>query len=190
MFGITEILKNGFLGNLTRPRELTTLVPMSLEEAAELCFTSPDTFRRWCSDRKPRRCAMRLLAIYAGYVPWPGWTGFFFNHHDGMLYHKDLKYGFTPGDLANLHWLKQELRETKKELYELRTRLQGSEKTDTPDAQASESENVVPFPHQRQLLEAVEKSLRALDTSVPQNNHRGFRDRLKRFIRGKRVSSQ
>ena len=133
---------------------------------------------------------MRLLSIYAGYVPWPGWSDFFYNHFDGMLYHRELKYGFSPADLTNLYWVKQELQETKKELYELRRRLQDIETPDIQKALPNDSENIVPFPHHRQLLQAVEKSLRALDTSVPQSNHRGFRDRLLRFIRAKKVSRQ
>jgi transcriptional regulator with XRE-family HTH domain len=48
---------------------------LSNEQIAELLGISPETWRRWLTDRKPNPAAVRLLAILAGYMPWDGWQG-------------------------------------------------------------------------------------------------------------------
>ncbi len=108
MSQLQDILDDGYRGNLTTPSLLQAISQLPDTAAAQYCLVSAHTWRRWKTDRAPNRTAIKLLAIRAGYVPWPSWEKFFFCAFDGCLYHEDLKYGFEPGDLLTLHWLRQE----------------------------------------------------------------------------------
>ena len=108
MSQLQDILYDGYTGNLTTPSILQALSQLPDTAAAQYCLISAHTWRRWKTDRTPNRTAIKLLAIRAGYVPWPGWENFFYCAFDGCLYHTDLTYGFDPGDLLTLHWLRQE----------------------------------------------------------------------------------
>ncbi|MEX2525907.1 MAG: hypothetical protein WD750_13175, partial [Gammaproteobacteria bacterium] len=100
----------GFQGNLPTPHQLQAIAGLTDAQAAAYCFASPETYRRWKRDRKPNPAALRLLAIRAGWVPWPGWEKYLFCRVDGRFYHDDLRDGFEPGDLPRVHWLEQALR--------------------------------------------------------------------------------
>lgn len=73
MSEIDHLLQEGFQGNVTTLRTLQLLCRFSLEDAAAFCLVSPETFRRWRTDRSPSPLACKLLAIRAGYLPWPEW---------------------------------------------------------------------------------------------------------------------
>jgi hypothetical protein len=105
---ITEVLHQGYLGNLTTLRTLQLLCGYSIEEAAQATLVSPETFRRWRSDRKPNPAAVRLLAILAGYVPWHGWDGW--EVHNKLLFPPGYsRYGLAPGEILALPYLHQAL---------------------------------------------------------------------------------
>ncbi len=105
----------GYLGNLTTLNDLQQLCGFSLHEAADACLVSPETFRRWRSDREPNPTAVRLLAILAGYVPWPGWQGW--EVHRGLLFPPGYRRGgIGPGDIYAMPFERQLLAELKRQL--------------------------------------------------------------------------
>lgn len=59
----SEVLQDGYAGNVTTLRLLQMLCRFSNVDAARYCGVSPHTFRRWRSDRVPPFAAVRLLAI-------------------------------------------------------------------------------------------------------------------------------
>ena len=69
----SEIKQAGLAGDLTTLRGLQLMCRFSLDEAAQYCGVSPETFRRWRTDREPPVAAVKLLAIRSGACPWPLW---------------------------------------------------------------------------------------------------------------------
>jgi len=179
MFNVRELLLHGFLVKLTNPRELMTMIPMGVKDAAEFCQVSTHTFRRWLSDKKPNPCAMRLLAIYTGYIPWPGWADFMYCHADKKIYHKDLKDGFSTDDLMALHWLRQEVDYLRREVAKQREKEKAYQEALEESTQAS---NVIPFPNQLKLLREIETALRALDTRSNEGKNYSFGERFKNWF--------
>lgn len=119
MSDLVQFLQDGFEGNLSI-RTLQTIARLSRAEAASFCRVTLGTFNRWRTDRHTNPAAHRLMAIRAGFMPWPGWEQFFFCNFDGRLYHEHVKHGFTPDDLVSLHTLKQEVPVLRAELEALR----------------------------------------------------------------------
>lgn len=104
MTAASEILRDGFAGDLTTLRNLQLLCRFSLEDAAEFCGVSVHTFRRWRCDRSPPLAAVRLLAIRAGFLPWPEWDGW--EMHSGLLFPPGwARHGFAPGEILALPYL-------------------------------------------------------------------------------------
>ncbi len=103
----SELLRAAYMGRLPDPcrtvRELQALAGYSDTDAARALGVSPHTFRRWRRDRPPKPTAVRLLAIHAGYVPWPGWRGW--EVHDGLLFPPDESYGLGPEQVATVRFL-------------------------------------------------------------------------------------
>lgn len=103
----SELLRAPFTGNLPEPsrtlRELQLLAGRSDSGAARLLAISPQTFRRWRSDRPPNPTAIRLLAIHAGHVPWPGWHGW--EVHGGLLFPPGSARGLAPAQVEAVPWL-------------------------------------------------------------------------------------
>ena len=112
---LTELLHAGYWGKLTTPRSLQTLAGLSTAQAAALCLVAQQTYRRWGRDRSVNPTALRLLAIQAGYVPWPGWGGW--EMHNGYLFPPGFnKGGLAPGDIMRVPFLYQLLREYRRQL--------------------------------------------------------------------------
>ncbi len=101
-----EILHQGYLGNVTMLRDLQHLAGLTTHDAAAACLVSPGTFRRWRSDRVPNPTAVRLLAILAGYLPWPGWQGW--EMHNGYLFPPGYdRHGLSPGEVLEMPFIYQ-----------------------------------------------------------------------------------
>ena len=116
----SEYLRDGYLGDVTTLRALQLLCRFSLEDAARFCGVSPHTYRRWRSDRRPPLCAVRLLAIRAGYLPWPDWHGW--EMSGGLLFPPGMtRGGIAPGEVLALPYLHALIAEQRRELQELRT---------------------------------------------------------------------
>lgn len=64
---IDHLLALGYLGNVTTLRTLQLLCRFSPEDAAAFCLVSPETLRRWRTDRAPNPLACKLLSIRARY---------------------------------------------------------------------------------------------------------------------------
>ena len=104
----SDILQRGYQGNVTTLRSLQLINGYTLEHAAQATLVSPETFRRWRSDRRPNPTAVRLLAILGGYVPWPGWHGW--EVHSGLLFPPGYtRHGIAPGQILALPYLQQAL---------------------------------------------------------------------------------
>lgn len=100
---------------------------LSDEDSAEFCNVSLATYRRW---RKgdANLTGLRLMAIRAGFFPWPGWDRWFML--SGRLVSLDWQnFSMSPGELTAMPLRLQRLEEMTSELRSLREayeRLQGS----------------------------------------------------------------
>jgi hypothetical protein len=107
------LLREAFEGELTTVAPIQLAAGLTLEAASAFCLVSPETFRRWRSDRVPNRTALRLLAIKAGLVPWTGWEGW--EVHGGLLFPPGIsRGGISPGDLLAAPILQQLLSEQRR----------------------------------------------------------------------------
>lgn len=96
-----QFLAEGFAGNLTILRELQFRCQLTNDQTAQALMVSPHTYRRWRCDRKPNPTAVKLLAVLAGHVPWPGWDGW--EVHQGYLFPPGFrKNGILPTEFWNL----------------------------------------------------------------------------------------
>ena len=112
---LTPLLHAGYLGKLANTRMLQHVAGLADDQAAQLLFVSKQTYRRWGADRPVNLTAMRLLAIFAGYLPWNGWQGW--EMHDGCLFPPGYtRGGLRPGDVMALPFLYQLLDEYKRQL--------------------------------------------------------------------------
>jgi hypothetical protein len=112
------LLREAFEGELTTVAPIQLAAGLSLPAAAAFCMVSPETFRRWRSDRVPNRTALRLLAIKAGLVPWTGWEGW--EVHGGLLFPPGIsRGGISPGELLAAPILRQLLSEQRRLLEQL-----------------------------------------------------------------------
>ncbi len=86
------------------PAELALSAGLSRPDAAALIGRSPHTFTRYCrTGTAPVEC-LRLLSVAAGWLPWPGWRGWWIGN-DGRLYSPALEDGISPGEIEGLPWL-------------------------------------------------------------------------------------
>ncbi len=84
---------------------------------------SPRTYRRWLQTGEPSPTAVRLLAILAGFVPWPGWDGW--EMHGGSLFPPGYRRGgITPGDFFALAFYRQQVTEQRRRIEALEAELQ------------------------------------------------------------------
>jgi hypothetical protein len=115
----SSILQEAYQGNLTTLPELQLRCRLTDVSAANLCHVSPETYRRWKRDRLPNPTAVRLMAILAGYVPWPGWDGW--EVHNGYLFPPGyVDRGITPGQILATPFREQLLSLYQRQLTELR----------------------------------------------------------------------
>lgn len=107
---LSFLLRDAYMGNPTALRGVQVLGGLTNEEAARLCLVSPETFRRWRSDRPANPTAVRLLAVHAGYLPWRGWDGW--EMHNGLLFPPGAtRRGILPSHIEHLPILLQLLNE-------------------------------------------------------------------------------
>ena len=143
---ILQTLHDAYDGKLTKLSYVQTVIGVDNKEAALLCCVSPHTYRRWKSDRQPNKCALRLLGVIAGYVPWAGWNGWFYNPFDQKLYHQDLKYGFSPDELISSWYIRQAKEAYEREVLHLRQMVKDYENRQAPDTSITTNPNIVAFP--------------------------------------------
>lgn len=111
----SEFLQAGYAGDLTTLKSLQLLCRFSDLNAARYCGVSPHTYRRWRTDRQPSRAAVRLLAIRAGYLPWPEWSGW--EMSGGLLFPPGMtRGGIAPGEVLAIPYLHALIAEQRREL--------------------------------------------------------------------------
>ena len=128
---------------MTKLGYVQTVAGLTDTEAARLCFVAQDTYRRWRTDRKPNPCAVRLLGVVAGYVPWRGWEHWFYSQADQRLYSPSLRDGFTPSEVEQIPRLKQALGALERENRALIERVKNLEQV---AIETSRPSNIIPFP--------------------------------------------
>lgn len=120
-------MAEGFAANLTTLTALQQRLCMSNEQAAAVCCVSDRTYRRWLRSGKPDPCAVRLLAVLAGFVPWVGWDGW--EVHNGHLFPPGYRRGgIPPGEFFALVFYRQQVAEYQRVNRSLQARLQAFEK--------------------------------------------------------------
>lgn len=123
MSDITRYLLDGFEGDLTTLKTLQLLCGFNNLEAAEFCLVSLETYRRWRTDRRPNPTAVRLLAVRAGHIPWPGWHGW--EMHNGFLFPPGYRRsGISAGDMFAIPYLRELVGDQQRELIHLRQSYQ------------------------------------------------------------------
>lgn len=117
-----EDITQGYLGDVTMLPHLQLRCRLSNAQAAELCFVSPETYRRWRADRRPNPLAVRFLAVLAGYMPWAGWQDWQIDN--GHLFAPGyLHDGFSTGDILAMHFIRQEVRYLRRQVIDLKAEL-------------------------------------------------------------------
>jgi transcriptional regulator with XRE-family HTH domain len=118
-----ELLGEGFAANLTTVGALQQRAGLTAAEAAEALCVSPRTYRRWKAGDGVTPTAVRLLAILAGYVPWPGWEGW--EVHRGVLFPPGYtKGGISPGEYFALFFYRQQASELRRKVAALEAELE------------------------------------------------------------------
>lgn len=116
------MLAEGFAANLAALKALQRRARLSTAEAAQALCVSPRTYRRWLATGKPDPTAVRLLAILAGFVPWPGWEDW--EVHNGYLfppgYHRG---GIPPGEFFALVFYRQQVSEQRRVIVAREARI-------------------------------------------------------------------
>ncbi|MBI4005551.1 MAG: hypothetical protein HY356_02680 [Gammaproteobacteria bacterium] len=183
MTNVLVTLQEAYAGKLTKLGYLHTIAGLNDTAAADFCFVSPHTYRRWRTDRKPNPCAVRLLAILAGYVPWSGWEKWFYNHYDQKLYCHDLKYGFSPSDFYSYHYLKLAYESLQEEVLYLRQQLKDLSNAERPEASILDDPSIVPFPTLSPMLRRVKTEAQTPEKLPSRSKNGGFRDRFAGLLR-------
>ena len=83
---------------------------------------STRTYRRWRQHGNPSPTAVRLLAILAGFVPWPGWDGWEV-HRGSLLPLGYSKRGIAPGEFFALVFYRQLVTEQRRRIAALEAEL-------------------------------------------------------------------
>lgn len=109
-------LSAGYVGNLTTLAELQERCRFTRNQTAEYLGVSVQTYRRWLNDRSPNVTAVRLLAIRAGYLPWPGWQDW--EMHAGKLYPPGYRQGIGPGEILAVPYRMQLIAELQRQIRE------------------------------------------------------------------------
>lgn len=128
MSQVDSLLVDAFRGDPATLRMLQLACGFTRDQAAAYCLVSPETYRRWVTGRRStNRTALRLLAIRAGYVPWPAWEGW--QVHGPCLFPPGRRRGgYTPGDLLSAPLWHQVVQAQALELSRLRKGRRGPPK--------------------------------------------------------------
>ena len=70
--------------------------------------------KRWRKKENYPDWAIELVAVKAGYFPWEDWEGWKFDN--GYIFSPNLRYGFKPQDIENVHFIKQHCEQLEHEI--------------------------------------------------------------------------
>lgn len=117
-----ELLGEGFAGNPATLKALQQRCGLTNAKASAVCGVDPRTYRRWRSEGNPDPAAVRLLAVLAGFVPWPGWDGWEVDR--GCFFPPGFnKGGISPGEFHALVFWRQMVTTARRENAALRARV-------------------------------------------------------------------
>ena len=106
MYSLSQMLIQAYDTQNVSIRSLMLLARMDLDQAAEALHVSPESIRRWERTGRPNPTASKLMAIYAGYVPWKKWKGW--EVHNGLLFAPGQnRYGLTGNMIQNMIILRE-----------------------------------------------------------------------------------
>lgn len=127
MYDFSQVLERAYAGDLTAFNDIVYRCRLhNANRLAEYCMISPETARRWLRTGKPNKIALKLLAVNAGYLPWPGWKDW--EMDNGYLFPPGFtKYGIKSGDIVAMPFNRQLLGEYKKMIIEKDTRIEALE---------------------------------------------------------------
>jgi hypothetical protein len=119
----SDLLHAAYMGDITTLPELQQLLGFTVGQSAQACFVSEETYRRWLADRRPSKSAVRIMAMLAGYLPWPGWDGWVMD--GGYLFPPGFtKHGVSPGQIHAHVFQRQLLTEYQRRHAELEKELE------------------------------------------------------------------
>lgn len=117
-----DLLREAYAVNPSTLRPLLRRLRLSPEAAAQLCFVSPRTLRRWLRTGYADPNALRLLAILAGYVPWAGWQDW--EVDNGYLFPPGFRRGgISPGEFWAVPYYRQAHRAYRERAHALEVEL-------------------------------------------------------------------
>lgn len=84
MDSVTMMLREGFEGRNQSLAPLMLLAGLNQLATAEFLQVNVRTLHRWETTGRPDPTASKLLAVMAGFLPWPDWVGW--EMHTGCLF--------------------------------------------------------------------------------------------------------
>jgi transcriptional regulator with XRE-family HTH domain len=84
--------------------DIRVLARINKNDVARILGVHEATVRRWNRNSSHPEWAYKLIGLHAGWLLQDGWQGWFFD--EGLLYHPEYKYGFSPQDVTQLAWLR------------------------------------------------------------------------------------
>jgi len=87
---------------------ITVLSHTQKNRVAGICGVDECTVRRWRRLNKYPEYAARLIAVEAGYFPWPAFDGW--QVIDDKLYSPGLRDGFTANEIEKIPWIMGQLK--------------------------------------------------------------------------------
>ncbi len=104
-------LQDAYHGDKNRLSNVQRRLKLSNHEAAHALGVSVRTYRRWLKDKSIPKYALKLMAVMAGYCPWPGWKEW--ECRNGELFPPGFyRNGISPGEWQStifIHQLNSEL---------------------------------------------------------------------------------
>jgi len=97
--------------HIGQDRMIAVLAHTQKNKVARICGVDECTVRRWRANNDFPEYAARLIAVEAGYFPWPAFDGW--QVIDDRLYSPTLRDGFTAMDIEKIPWIMAELKHLK-----------------------------------------------------------------------------
>ncbi|OOZ40288.1 hypothetical protein BOW53_08245 [Solemya pervernicosa gill symbiont] len=115
---VTKVLEDAYAGKMSSLREIQfRTTGLTNEQAADFCFVTPRTWRRWRAEMNPNPLALRLLSILGGYVPWTGWERW--EVRNGYMFPPGYeKHGVLPGHILAIPFAQQLITSYQRQLEE------------------------------------------------------------------------
>ena len=110
-------MSNNFLKRIPQDGDIKTLSITQPHKVSNWTSRHITNVKRWRNKGNYPDWAIELVAIKAGYFPWADWEGWKFDN--GYIFSPNLRYGFKPQDIENIHFIKQHYEQLERELMSL-----------------------------------------------------------------------